>query len=896
MRRALDGMHRRYYNHAMSIETALEALRQEPRFMRNVVHWAHLPPRAAQRAAFPAGLDDRLKSALGAPHFSGLYTHQSLSVAAALRGEHVAVVTPAASGKTLCYELPVLHRLLADPSARALLLFPTKALAQDQLAALTDLIQALDQPIPCAVYDGDTPSSQRARVREAARIVLSNPDMLQAGVLPQHTRWATFFSNLRVVVIDEMHVYRGVFGSHVANVLRRLRRICHFYGSNPQFILASATIANPGDLAERLVEAPVIVIGPDDNGAPQGSKAILVYNPPMLDPVLGIRRSSNQEAADLATHFLSHDVQTIVFARARLTTELMLSYLRDAARRGEPAGAGLPISRSGRQSPEAAIRGYRSGYLPVQRRDIERGLREGTVRCVVTTTALELGIDIGQLDAAVLAGYPGTVAGAWQQMGRAGRRQATAAAVLVVGPGAMDQYIAAHPEYLLEGSVERALINPDNQVILAEHLACAAAELPLQAGEALALVPGAADLIADLQEAAQLYRADDRFYWAGSGYPASAVSLRNASPDRVVIQTREPDGSSAVIGEIDRAAVSLLLYENAVYLHDGASYLVERLDWEGGVATVRAEEVDFYTRPAIGERIDVLREHQTVRSVCQTSWGDVRVVSQATGYRVLRRTTHQVLGFGAISLPEQVLETQACWLAFSPELVERLRAVGDWLSDPNEYGPEWPAQRDAARARDGRRCQACGVLEAPGRQHDVHHKIPFRAFLADPGLRAGLAPEEARLAANRLENLVTLCPACHTRAEASVRTRSGLGGLAALMTGIAPLHLMCDPHDLGAVVEPKAPRTGLPTITIYERVPFGVGYAQALYASMPNLLRAANDLVSRCPCTHGCPACVGPILDHEYALDTKGLTTSLLQSLLADEGSAHLENSEDLDG
>jgi len=635
----------------------------------------------------------------------------------------------------------------------------------------------------------------------------------------------------------------------------------------------------------------VTAIGPGDNGAPQGGKVILFYNPPMLDPALGIRRSSNLEAADLAAHFLGYDVQTIVFARARLTTELILTHLRERIHQttfpeflGANRQAQDNSQQSGTRDLKSAVRGYRSGYLPAQRREIERGLREGRVRCVVTTTALELGIDIGPLDAAVLAGYPGTIASTWQQMGRAGRRQAPSAVVLVAGPGAMDQYITAHPEYLTAGSIERALVSPDNEVILAGHLACAAAELPLEAGETFGAAQGAGDLVEDLLEAEQLYRAGDRFYWAGAGYPASAISLRSASPDRVVIQAREADGASSVIGEIDRAGVPLLLYENAVYLHEGATYLVERLDWDGGIATVRAADLDFYTRPTIGERIEVLRELQTTNSNYRTSWGDVRVVSQATGYRVLRRTTNEVLGFGTITLPEQVLETQACWLEFSPEFIERLRAAGDWLSDPNDYGPEWPAQRDAARSRDGYRCQACGAPEPPGRQHDVHHKIPLRSFLADPTLRAGLAAEQSWLAANRLENLVTLCATCHTRAEAGVRTRSGLGGLAALLAGLAPLYLMCDPHDLGAVVEPKAPRTGLPTITMYEKVPFGVGYAQALYALMPDLLRAAHDLVERCPCDRGCPACVGPILDHDYALDTKALTAALLAGLRSQPG------------
>jgi DEAD/DEAH box helicase domain-containing protein len=863
----------------MSIESAIQQLWLEPRFMRNVVHTVHLPPRPAAYAPFPAILDARLREALVERGLEGLYTHQALAVTAVLRGEHVAVVTPAASGKTLCYDLPVLQRLLADSQARALFLYPTKALAQDQLAELNRWIRGLGVPLPCGVYDGDTPTSHRGKIRDSARIVLSNPDMLHAGILPQHTRWATFFANLRAVVIDEMHVYRGVFGSHVANVLRRLRRICRFYGSSPQFIMASATIANPSELAGRLVEAPVTVVGPDDNGAPQGGKLILLYNPPLLDAALGIRRSSSLEAADLAAHLLSHDVQTIVFARARLTTELILAYLRDRTHRTDLSASPSASLQGQHSNPQAAIRGYRSGYLPAQRREIEHGLREGSVRCVVATTALELGIDIGQLDAAVLAGYPGTIASTWQQMGRAGRRQATSVAVLVAGAGAMDQYIAAHPEYLTAGGVERALVNPDNEIILASHLACASAELPLQAVETFGAAQGVGERIEELLEAEQLYQAGDRFYWAGTGYPASAISLRSASPDRVVIQAREADGTSSVIGEVDRFGAPLLLYENAVYLHEGASYLVERLDWEGGIATVRAVEVDYYTRPTIGETIEVLQEHQTEDSDYRISWGDVRVVSQATGYRMMRRTTGEVLGFGTIALPEQILETKACWLAFPPELIDRLRAAGDWLSDPNDYGPEWPAQRDAARARDGYRCQACGASETAGRQHDVHHKIPFRAFLADQSLRAGLAPEQASLAANRLENLVTLCSACHSRAEAGVRTRSGLGGLAALLAGVAPLHLLCDPHDLGAVVEPKAARSGLPTITIYEKVPFGVGYAEALFASMPELLRAAHDLVTRCRCERGCPACVGPILDHDYSLDTKALTVALLARL-----------------
>jgi DEAD/DEAH box helicase domain-containing protein len=914
------------YNGRMSVETALEALRLEPRFMRNVARWEITPARPARYASFPTELDPRLIDALAASGVTALYTHQAEAVAAALRGEHVAVVTPAASGKTLCYNLPVLNRLLADPSARALYLFPTKALAQDQLAELRELAGLLNgegetsrqgnkgakplqtlgassprpllspsPPLTCATYDGDTPSAQRAKVRDAARIILSNPDMLHAGILPQHPRWAGFFANLRIVVIDEMHICRGVFGSHIANVLRRLRRICRFYGSEPQFILASATIANPAELAERLVESPVTLISPERDGAPQSEKHVLFYNPPLIDPDLGLRRSSSLEASDLAAQFLAHSVQTIVFARARLTMELILTHLRETSQqasgiRSQESGVSGQASAISHKPP--AIRGYRGGYLPGERREIEKGLREGSVRGVVATSALELGIDIGALDAAVLAGYPGTVASARQQMGRAGRRRGSSIGVLVAGAGAMDQYVLTHPEWLLARSPEHARINPDNDVILAHHLACAAAEMPIEKNEQfLSKLPRAAiDLLDDLVEAGQLYRSGGRFYWAGDGSPASAVSLRTASPERIIIQAADDGGGPRVIGELELGSAPILLYEGAIYLHEGQSYLVEQLDWEAGIARVRATEVDFYTRPISSEKIEVLRtldegrrtKDETFPSSAtsfHSAWGDVRVISQTTGYKIIQRSTQEVLGFGQVELPEQVLETQACWLTLAPELIERLKAVGAWYSAPNEYGANWPTQRNAARARDGYRCQGCGTAEALGRQHDVHHRIPFRAFLADPSLRGGLAQEFAWQAANVLGNLVTLCPACHHRAEAGVRIRSGLGGAATLLAGIAPIFLMCDPRDLGMLAEPQDPISGQPTITLYERVPDGIGYAEQIFASLPELLRAAHDQVTSCPCERGCPACVGPVIEHDYALDTKALATALLRGM-----------------
>ncbi len=870
----------------MSIESALQALRLEPRFMRNIVRWEQIPARPAHLVPFPAGLNESLVAALRNLGIEALYTHQAAAVEAALSGQNVTVVTPAASGKTLCYNLPVLQRLLADPRARALYLYPTKALAQDQLAKLRSLAAPpLDlTPSCCATYDGDTPGGQRAKIRDGARIILSNPDMLHAGILPQHPRWAGFLANLAVVVIDEMHVYRGVFGSHVANVLRRLQRICRFYGSAPQFLLASATIANPAELSESLIEAPVAVIGPDQDGSPQGVKHILFYNPPLLDPELGIRRSSAAEATDLAAHFLGHDVQTIVFAQTRLSAELILSDVRLALSR--PGSNSTGAQATGRD-PQV-VRGYRSGYLPAERRAIEGGLRGGSVRCVVATNALELGIDIGQLVAAVLAGYPGTVAGCRQQMGRAGRRAGPSLSVLVAGPDALDQYIVTHPDWLLGRSSEHARINPDNPFILAGHLISAAAELPIRSGEPFGSRPVPGELHADLVDAGQLHRAGDRYFWAGSGNPANAISLRSAEPDRILIQTTDSDGRPLVIGEMDRPGALSLLYQGAIYLHEGQTYLVERLDWEGGIACVQRTEVDHYTRPLISEKVEWVRiaesyslpatpGSQSPTTWLQVAWGDVRVIREAKGYRILRRGSHEVLGLGTIDLPPQTLETRACRLVFAEELIAQLRAEGGWLSDPNDYGPNWPLQRDAARARDGYRCQSCGQSEQPGRQHDVHHKVPFRAFVADPALRPGLTADQAWRVANRLENLITLCPVCHRRAEAAVRIRTGLGGAASLLASVAPLFLMCDSRDLGVAADPQDPTTGAPTIVLYEKTPGGVGYAEQLAASLPELLGAALETVNSCPCARGCPGCVGPVLEHDYALDAKALAKALLE-------------------
>ncbi|MFQ6101875.1 MAG: DEAD/DEAH box helicase [Anaerolineae bacterium] len=853
----------------MPLSDVLTSFRQDSAFMRCVTAWERIPARPARVVPWPAGLDPRLVAAAHDHGTEQLYTHQAQAVEAALAGEHVVLATPTASGKTLAYNLPVLHTLLNDPTACALYLFPTKALAHDQLANLQSAIRNLQSAIPVRPYDGDTPPAHRPAIRREARLLVTNPDMLHTGILPHHTRWARLFGNLRYVVLDELHTYRGIFGGHVANLLRRLRRVCRFYGSNPRFLCASATIANPRELAERLVEAPVTLV--DDDGAPQGEKHFILYNPPLVDPQLSIRRSATLVAKDIAARFLRAGVQTIVFARARLTTEVLLGYLRDS----------VAADAAGRVCmPAEAIQGYRGGYLPSERRAIEQGLREGKVRSVVATNALELGVDIGQLSACVMAGYPGTIAGAWQQAGRAGRRAGLSVAVLVASPLPLDQYLVTHPRYFFGRPVEQALLDPDNLAVLTNHLACAAFELPFEPGEPFGSFGDAGAVLDVLAEEDVLHRSNDRYTWIGEGYPAGGISLRTATSDYLVIQDVSASPPQ-VIGQMDRPSVPVLLHEGAVYLHGGATYVVESLDWEGGVACVRAAELDYYTRASSVTEVQVIEEYAPPapsglpprkRGGVRGGYGEVLVTTRATGYRKIKRYTHEMLAWAPIDLPEQELRTVGYWLILSGELTTRLQEAGV-LPPPADYGPNWPTQRDAARARDGYRCQQCGTPEQEGRQHDVHHITPFRAFSYVPGVN------DLYKLANRLENLITLCPTCHRRVERARGAQGALSGLAYLLRNLAPLHLMCAPGDLGSAVQARAPETGLPTVTLYDRAPGGAGLSVRLYELHAELLGAALDVVRRCPCAAGCPGCVGPAGDAEPG--TKTLTCRLLEAIVS---------------
>jgi DEAD/DEAH box helicase domain-containing protein len=749
-----------------------------------------LPARSGDYAAFPDGVDPILCEILRARGIEQLYTHQAAAVSHALAGRNVVITTPTASGKTLCYNAPVLSAILRDASTRALYLFPTKALAQDQLAELHDLSDQLsrqaEQAIGVFTYDGDTPQDARRAIRGRAHVVLSNPDMIHSGILPHHPRWAKLFENLRYVVIDELHAYRGVFGSHLTNVLRRLRRICRHYGSNPVFICSSATIANPRGLAEALVEQPFELVS--ESGAPRGEKFFLFVNPPVVNQQLGIRRSYLAETRRVASEFLKRTLQLIVFTQSRLTTEILTTYLKDDVE-------GVPGARE-------QIRGYRGGYLPQRRREIEKGLREGSVRAVVSTNALELGIDIGALDVCVMAGYPGTIAATWQRAGRAGRRSSRSAAVLVGSSAPLDQFVVRNPSYFFDAPPEHALINPDNLHILVDHVKCAAFELPFTTSEQYGR-HDVQEILGILEEGGLVHRAESavgegHWQWTNESYPADAVSLRSISSDNFVVV--DITAGADVIGETSFNSGPPTLHEKAIYIIEGALYQVEKLDFEGRKAYVRRIDCDYYTDAITYTKVTELETFEQgagmgdrglgnpeitdprppVHGLC--SHGEVHVSSRVVGFKKIKFYTNENVGSGELDLPEQQMHTTACWLTVPPEIMGALPYAADDRRD--------------------------GVV--------------------------GLS-----FAMRQVAQLLLMCD----RQDIGISIGSGEQG---------------DDTDLNRAGFP-AKISDQPRIFIYDNYPGGIGFSQPLFTMHDDLLARTRELIAGCECEHGCPTCVGPI-------------------------------------
>ena len=739
------------------------------------------PAREAEFTEFPSWMHADLIAAYKAKGVRQPYSHQSAAAEAVHNGKNVVIVTPTASGKTLCYNLPVLNAILEDTDTRAIYLFPTKALAQDQLAELHDLNTRLENRFGVFTYDGDTPSDARKAIREKGHLVLTNPDMLHTGILPHHARWTRLFENLRYIVIDELHTYRGVFGSHLCNVLRRLRRIGRFYGREPQFVCCSATIANPGDLAARLIEKDVDVLSA--NGAPAAEKTFVFYNPPVVNRALGIRRSYLNESSRVAQEFLKHNLQTMVFANSRLHTELLLTYLQKA----NPQQPGK----------QETIRGYRSGYLPGERREIERGLRDGQIRGVVSTSALELGIDIGSLDTVVMAGYPGTIAGTWQRAGRAGRRSGSSCAVMVASSAPLDQYIVRNPDYFFGNTPEHAFIQPDNLEILVNHLKCAAFELPIAPDESFGDVD-VPDLCTRMADAGFLHRAGDHYHWTQEAYPADTVSLRSVTSDNFIII--DVTGHPEVIGEVDFSSALTTVHEKAIYLHGAQQYHVEHLDFKERKAYVKQVDVDYYTDAIRYTQVKVLEVAQEARA-CEKnpdiaalrSHGDVLVRSQVVGFKKLKFFTNENIGAGDLQLPENEMHTTAYWITLERPLIESL--------------PYTISERQSGMF---------GLLHAL----ETVATLLLMCDGRDLGTAIGEKP-----------------PSPNDANESVVSMR------------------MEDAVKVGAKEFFE------PNLYLYDAYPGGIGFSEPLFRVHELLVAKTRELIVDCGCEQGCPSCVGPAGD-----------------------------------
>lgn len=826
----------------------------------NIVHWQVIPPQSAVTCDFPPTLDSRLVKALQNTGIHLLYQHQHEMWEGLQNSKAVIAATSTASGKSLGYVMPVLDQIMKQPQSTALFLFPTKALGADQTSKLRQLSRQLRKicgypAFSAAAYDGDTARSARTKIRQEANIILTNPDMLHMGILPHHPNWERFFRHLQFIVIDEVHTYRGVFGSHFANVLRRLRRITSFYGSDPQFILTSATIANPREHAQRLLDESDVHLVSEDT-APHGEKHFILYNPPVINQDLGIRSPASIEAIRLAEDLFQRQVQGILFSRTRRGVEIVLRQLR---------------IRAGDTLNE--FRAYRSGYLPKERREIEAGLREGETRLVVATSALELGIDIGDLDAALLIGYPGTISSTLQQAGRAGRSTKSACAVFVASAAPLDQFIVKHPKYLFEGNPEHVYIDPDNLMILISHLRSAAFELPFKPNERFESLPEEflSGLLELLEQSGELVERNGIHYWLQETYPSGEISLRSTTNATISLQI-EKQGHLKTVGEVDELSSYWMVHPGAVYLHDGQMYFVENFDLEKKLVTMSQFRGDYFTQAVKQSEITKIFEQvQRDMDEVQLHFGEIDVMTQVVGYKRLRWETREIVDVQDITMPQQNLRTVGTWFSIPEKVTEKLRRQNLWTNDANQYGPTWGAIRKLVLRRDENRCRLCGAKDT-GQGLHVHHKVPFRRFSS---------PEKA----NELNNLITLCPACHREAELNLKMRSGLGGLAYVLHGIAPLHLMCDSGDIEVVYEPESSLVSEddPVVVMYEMVPGGVGLAEAFYQQFEQIIADALDLVAGCECSEGCPSCVGPA--GENGVGGKTETLALLDVLCGKEDS-----------
>jgi DEAD/DEAH box helicase domain-containing protein len=811
------------------VMAALKALTGVPHIARNFTYVHRVAERPAQYAAFPAELDPRLANALRMRGIEQLYTHQASAVQAALSGQDTVIVTPTASGKTLCFNLPVLQTLLNEPQARALYLFPTKALAQDQYNELYELAGATGEKLKVYTFDGDTPANARRAIRVAGSIVLTNPDMLHSGILPHHTTWIKLFENLRYVVIDELHHYRGVFGSHVANVLRRLARICSFYGTQPQFICCSATIANPKEHAERLTGREFKLI--NENGAPAGEKYFLFYNPPVVNEELGIRRGVVNEARRLATRFLAADTQTIIFARSRMRVELLMNYLRKSMRK--------------LHKDPMRIAGYRGGYLPNERRAIEQGVKSGAILGVVSTNALELGIDIGQLKAAIIAGYPGSVASTWQQAGRAGRKAEAAVIVLIANSSPLDQFLAGHAEYFFGKPPEAAIVNADNVAILANHIKCAAFELPFVESELFGDV-SPEPVLSYLADQRVLRKTGDKWYWSSDIYPSEGISLRSASAQNFVVVNVAD--KNLIMAEIDYDSAPFLIHTEAIYMHMSNVYYIENLDWDRRTAYARPQASDYYTDALAKSDIRVIQVDMTESVLGSAEIEQASETPRETvEERLSRKEEFPLLKNG--DSPAAAHDLPASGSEIVALRIEHSKATQLPPETPDATPPlNLRIQINPVLSRNfGEVVVSTIIAKYKKIRFETHENVGYGEIHVPP------------LEMQTEAYWITLTQETGEEMQrAGLDLGAGLSGIASLLSHIVPLFVICDPSDVVSVPMVRAPHDECPTIYLYDRYPGGIGLARKVYDLDRRIFIAAREILNGCGCTSGCPSCVGP--------------------------------------
>ncbi|MBO8130118.1 MAG: DEAD/DEAH box helicase [Candidatus Marinimicrobia bacterium] len=790
----------------MTLEEIIERLRNHLSFKASITATKLIPGNNGSYADFPDDLNRDLKEALIKRGIEKLYSHQAEAWRLIKEGKNVCIQTPTSSGKTLCYNMPVVNSIIEDSESRALYIFPTKALSQDQIFELNDIINKLGIDVYAQTFDGDTPQNIRQRIRQRGNIIVTNPDMLHQGILPHHTKWVKLFTNLKFIVIDELHIYRGVFGSHFTNVIRRLKRICRFYGSNPQFICCSATITNPKEHAENLTEEDFVLI--DKSGAPTGDKYFIFYNPPIVNNELGIRANYLHQTRNLARIFIDNNISVIIFALSRLNVEILTKYLKDDFERGRSDKAGKEI-----------IAGYRGGYLPYRRREIERGLKEGYIKCVIATNALELGIDIGSLDVSIIAGFPGYISSVWQQAGRSGRRGALSCAILVARSFPVDQFIINNPSYFFDRNPECARINPNNVMILVDHIKCASFELPFSGSETFGniSIENTKAILGMLNKSGEVVKQGDRWYWESEDYPASHINIRSISHENFVVVNR--DECDKVIGEVDFYSVPTTIYPGAIYMVDGNQYFVEELDWEGKKAFVRESNADYFTMSIDYTHVRILDIYESKKfdSVILEN-GEVLVTNKAVGFKKIKFYTSENLGYGKINLPEQEMVTNALWFTLTRSFLDDL-----------------PYSKSE---------NISGVL---GLSYALHHAGSV-LIMVDP-------KDMNRAIGDRNANWY-------------VRSTPFSRGVYTMADESRP-EMKISPEKIGKFE---------PTIFIFDNYPGGIGLSEDLYYKFDELVETTYKLIEECFCSSGCPVCVGPS-EETGSRNTKFIAMEILKLL-----------------